>query len=536
MPKTLTPGRTSVQATGASTPTVSALLAATVRVARLGGWQLLLLSALSQFAMLVTALPLLQWASAQALRAAGVTAFDVWLRLPMVALPPRWMLPLSLVAALVALLLQLVTLTVAVQRVRAGEPLFARRTMADLWVGLAATLGPPRAGFRRVAARGVMRPLQTALRVLAAALVLFVGVLTLCGASVAVAAFALVVTDEFIPDASHQVAAAMLALVQCTGVLASGLFVAAIIAVLLVAADGVSPAVARSPAQRGRIGAGVLGGVVVAAMTLANMPVVETLARVPNTVIVAHRGDSSAAVENTIASLDAAHRVGADLVEIDVMQSADGGWVVVHDRNLKRLAGIDVRVQTLTVEQLTALRVHDGRGNAEPLPSLRDFVTRAGELGQRLLIEVKVHGGETDDYVERLVDELAGLGVLESHAYQSMDLDTAERLKAVRPDLTVGYTVTVAGGEPPRTEADFLAVEQWSLRPALHEAARTARLGLMAWTVNEDWKIRDLLHDEVDAIITDTPEAAVRARDEIQSNTGLLTGVLDAVGRLVSGR
>src|SRR5690606_3585704 len=62
------------------------------------------------------------------------------------------------------------------------------------------------------------------------------------------------------------------------------------------------------------------------------------------TLVLAHRGFTAGGVENTIEALDAASEAGADLVEMDVQQTSDGGWVLMHDTDLKRLAGLDTSV------------------------------------------------------------------------------------------------------------------------------------------------------------------------------------------------
>ena len=60
--------------------------------------------------------------------------------------------------------------------------------------------------------------------------------------------------------------------------------------------------------------------------------------------VLGHRGFSDDGIENTLGGLEAANRAGADLVEMDVLQTSDGKWVVMHDTNLSRLAGVDVAV------------------------------------------------------------------------------------------------------------------------------------------------------------------------------------------------
>ncbi len=93
--------------------------------------------------------------------------------------------------------------------------------------------------------------------------------------------------------------------------------------------------------------------------------------------IAAHRGIWRDAPENSLLAVEAAIQAGADIVEIDVRRSADGGLFLLHDETLQRMAGIDEAPETLTSAQLavTMLRNRDGgEGNdmtGERLPSLR---------------------------------------------------------------------------------------------------------------------------------------------------------------------
>ena len=84
------------------------------------------------------------------------------------------------------------------------------------------------------------------------------------------------------------------------------------------------------------------------------------LADTEETEIVAHRGFIEGGVENTLPALQAAAKAGADRVEFDVMETKDGKFVVMHDTNLKRLAGKNLNVKDLTQDELTKITVRSG--------------------------------------------------------------------------------------------------------------------------------------------------------------------------------
>lgn len=362
-----------------------------------------------------------------------------------------------------------------------------------------------------------------------------------------------VVSDMVTPDASVPVASFSLAVSQVLAVAIAGITVSALAAVLISAlatwADELPPKITlrdlggtlNTPkvAHRtgfNRVSALILSGIAVVAVLMlgfANLRLVDELARQPDTLVLGHRGFSEQGAENTIGGLEAAHAVGADLVEIDVMETKDDKFVVMHDSNLERLTGLKAMVADLTFDELTALTVTDQFGHTGPVPSLEEYLDRAHELDQSLLIEIKLHGGESPDLVPRLVEEIEGLGYLEDHIYHGLDKPTIEELKAYRPNTTVGYTMAFAGVDAPDTIADFIVVEGWSSTPGLQRAATNKGLAYMVWTVNDPELQRQLLRDNVDGIITDRPDWAVDSRNEMTEDQGVAGVLSDALARLV---
>ncbi|WP_433123571.1 glycerophosphodiester phosphodiesterase family protein [Arthrobacter koreensis] len=361
--------------------------------------------------------------------------------------------------------------------------------------------------------------------------------------------------DLVYPRAAAGVAALALGAAQITGVAIAGslvLFVAGMLLELVdrnmprLGLDGQSgeriaePVAALAPpvtrSRRKVTAALVAGAAVVPALILGliNIPVMEGLRDVPRTLVLGHRGFSGGGgVENTISGLRAAAAAGTDLVEMDVMQTADGGFVAMHDASLARLAARSEAVADLTLSELTSITVRDQFGHADSIPSLRDYVLAAREAGQPLLIELKLHGAETGDYVERLVAELESLNALEQNIYHSLSLEKAEELKRLRPGLYVGLTLAVAGVASPETTADFIVVEEASYTPAVRESAWADGKEVYVWTVNGADAIRSMLRDNVDGIITDHPDMALADRSSMGPGEPMSSKLYDAVMRFV---
>lgn len=295
------------------------------------------------------------------------------------------------------------------------------------------------------------------------------------------------------------------------------------------------PAPAPAPARTARrvrrnvVGVGVsliVASVVAAVSGTAATAVPAT--PIADTVILAHRGDVWGGVENTLGALDAAAAEHPDYVEMDVQESKDGVFVAVHDTNLFMLTGRDVNVYDLTAAELEATQVTE-HGHTDVIPTMADYVTRARELGVKLLIELKVHGHEHGDVTRAFLTQLDALGSPDDAIYHSLDPDAVAELKRLRPGLTVGLTIAMSIGGVPDTPADFFTVEQGSFSEKFLADAHAQHKPVYVWTVNDSARVRELLRLGVDGIVTDITAIAVADRDELTSDTSPGLAVSDAL-------
>lgn len=397
------------------------------------------------------------------------------------------------------------------------------------------------------------RGVKTPAAIVGAALLILLAAGILMFTLVVVAIVPTAITDELAPASAVTVAAFSFGVVQLLAIIVTGIVTASITAVLIAGLEvqrldsgtptagssapidstapggssTTTPALARQARSKPAIAAAVIGGglAVAVAFGFAQIPAMQHFSEKPSTYVLAHRGFTAEGVENTLSGLEAAARAGADLVEMDVMQTADGKFVVMHDANLKRLAGQDLLVKQLTQEQLTAITVSDLEGHHDRIPTLAAYVTRAAELEMPLLIEIKLGGLDSPDHVELLVQELESLGALDSNIFHSLDAASVETLKRLRPQIGVGYIMPFAAEDVPDTPADFIVVEQWSASRTMQDAASRAGLGFFVWTLNDDAGIREFLRRDIDAMVTDHPDWALdaRSRDERRDRPGRRT-------------
>lgn len=258
---------------------------------------------------------------------------------------------------------------------------------------------------------------------------------------------------------------------------------------------------------RWRVLAGGVAAIVVSAAV--GMIAVHGISLEDHTEIMAHRGASGAAPENTLASVERAIEDGADWVEIDVQESADGVVVVVHDRDLKRLAGVDLTVWEATAEQLRGVDVGSSfapQFAGERIPTLEEVLqTCRGRVG--LNIELKYYGH--DQNLEQRVVELVEAADMQSDVVvMSLKRDLVSKVQSLRPDWTVGLLTAVAVGDLTTVDVDFLAVEVGLATRRFVRSAHRSGKEVYAWTVDDPVTMSAMMGRGVDSIITNEPALA----------------------------
>lgn len=251
----------------------------------------------------------------------------------------------------------------------------------------------------------------------------------------------------------------------------------------------------------------------------------------PRPLVIAHRGGSALAPENTIAAFDEGLRLGADALELDVHLSADGVPVVHHDARLDRTTDASGPIAARTTDELArvdagARFVREGRTPFRALgigiPTFADVLRRYPDTP--VIVELKVNTVEMAmallrvirqaDAVERVCAAGFGYRSLAAIRRAVPELATSASNEEVRLAL---YRSWVRW--PVRRPA-FRAyqVPEWAGRirvtsPRFIRDAHRAGLGIQVWTVDERADMDRLLAWGVDGLISDCPNEAVRARD-----------------------
>jgi glycerophosphoryl diester phosphodiesterase len=231
--------------------------------------------------------------------------------------------------------------------------------------------------------------------------------------------------------------------------------------------------------------------------------------------VVAHRGAAGKAPENTLASIRQAIADRTDWVEIDVQESADGEVVVVHDSDFMKLAGVDLKVWDGTLEQIRAIDIgswFDPQFSAERVPTLVDVLTEA-KGNARVVIELKYYGHD-QQLEQRVVNIVERLGMTDEVAIMSLKYEGVQKIRALRPDWTIGLLSATAIGNLAALDVDFLAVAQRMATPGFIRRSHEQGKQVFVWTINDAVSLSRMMSLGVDGVITDEPALARKVISE----------------------
>ena len=217
------------------------------------------------------------------------------------------------------------------------------------------------------------------------------------------------------------------------------------------------------------------------------------------------------------------------MVELDVQMTKDQRLVVMHDSNLQRLAGINREVWDMTYDELVGLTLSQGDYQSQ-LPSFEEFVKRAQELDIDLLIELKPHGKEPDNYAQLIVDKLQELGITNRYPVMSLNHEAIDAIESLNSDIRTGYVIPLQFGAFAKNEVDFYVLEAFSYTSELANQAHQEGKELYVWTINDEEEIQSFLYRPVDGIITDKLETL----KEIQYGISDHQTYFERVGQLMA--
>lgn len=218
---------------------------------------------------------------------------------------------------------------------------------------------------------------------------------------------------------------------------------------------------------------------------------------------ISHRGVTNGnGVQNTIPAMKKTIKYyQPDYIEMDVQETKDHKYVVMHDKNLKKLAGVDKKPQELTLKQLKKMTVREN-GYEAKIASFDDYLKVANRHHQKLLVELKTSSSDSKEMVPRFIKQYEKNFEKNGHILQTLSHKAADELKQEDPEAFVSYILPFNFSFP-TTDFDAYTMEQTTLNSSFIGKALMMNKKVYVWTVNDKKDMRQSLYLNVDGIITD---------------------------------
>jgi glycerophosphoryl diester phosphodiesterase len=264
-----------------------------------------------------------------------------------------------------------------------------------------------------------------------------------------------------------------------------------------------------------------------------DIPAREEVSRRP--LIIAHRGASFHAPENTLAAFQMAVKTGADGVELDVRLARDGIPVVIHDATLERTALSNGKVSEFTSSELSKIGVGEWFSvkypqrarrefDTEKLPTLTDVYRLLADFDGLIYVELKCDEKDRIQLASAVCDVIRDSPLLTRTIVKSFDLPVIREFGAKLPAVQTAalFEPTLRGVLRRRSRlitdtceagASQLSVHYSLVTKGLALLARRSNIAITVWTVDDHkWLVR-ARRLGVRAVITNDPQKLLAARD-----------------------
>ncbi len=252
--------------------------------------------------------------------------------------------------------------------------------------------------------------------------------------------------------------------------------------------------------------------------------------------IIAHRGASAAAPENTLAAFRHAIDAGADGIELDVRLASDGVAVVIHDPDLKRTAGVEGRVSSYSSDELSHFDVGTWFGRSRPeingrfsdqkvLP-LKTILSAIADFQGFIYIEMKCKSNDAEPLAMAVADALKTAETAGTVIVKSFRMAAVSHIRRFCPDVRTAALFAPKIRTLLRKEkylvriAHELGVDELSLhyslvtRKLMKKAAKRG-LPVTVWTADNPRWVKKAIKLGLNAIITNDPERLLKRRSEL---------------------
>ncbi len=235
--------------------------------------------------------------------------------------------------------------------------------------------------------------------------------------------------------------------------------------------------------------------------------------------VIAHRGFSGAAPENTLSAFRKAIEIGSDMIELDIQQSKDGNIVVIHDETLEKTTNGKGKVVDHTLQELKKLDAGSkfrAEFSGERIPTLREVL---GLARGRVLVNIEIKNPSHGRYpitelAEKALKEVKKAGMMDRVIFSSFNPFSLEYIEKTEPRARVAFLYHRSWSSLPELtggrEYRVLNLRNIHLTREKVERIRKEGIKLNVYTVNSKAELEQFVKWEVDGIITNYPDRLIK--------------------------
>ncbi len=231
--------------------------------------------------------------------------------------------------------------------------------------------------------------------------------------------------------------------------------------------------------------------------------------RLNRPLVIGHRGAPRVAMENTLASFEAAIASNVDMIELDVQVSSDGHLIIFHDDDFKSLVGDDRLLSEIPFEEILEI----GLSKGIKIPELDQVLDLAKG---KVMVDIELKAANIEQHVLQLIRDR---GMLDDILFSSFKHDYLVKIRDLEPYATTGilYSMPIENVTKYAKDlkADAINPLFFTLEPSIVEDAHAEGLKVYPWTPNDKEMISELIKMGVDGIITDVPEICFELFSEL---------------------
>ena len=206
--------------------------------------------------------------------------------------------------------------------------------------------------------------------------------------------------------------------------------------------------------------------------------------------VIAHRGLSGLEKENTCSAFVAAGNRSYYGIETDIHKTKDGHFVINHDGDFNRVAGVDIKIEESTLEEIRSIVLYDvdgtkSRGDLRPAV-LQEYISICKKYGKHSVLELK--SNFTDEDIEKIIEIIQSFDYLDNVTFISFEYENLLKVRKFLPNQSCQYLFWKLNDEEiARLVKDRIDADVWCIELTEEQIAKAHAAGLTVncWTVNE---------------------------------------------------